>query len=259
MEDTLIYASIANGYRSGGFSLGSLSTVLFDPEFTTNYEIGWKQGWMNNRFRTNTTFYYYDMKDQQVTVRIGNAPFTTNADVSEMYGAELEAQGYVFENLLMGITYSFTAAEYTEYTSFDQTRPNEGIDEDGDGTPDGVFDLSGKQMQNVPRNRFSVIATYTIPTDIGEFALSANYYWIDELWTRPYQTWREYTKPWDIVNARVMWNSPAFTWRITAYVDNVFDSAQRIGTGIGGPYQGYKRYGSVNPPREYGIELSFKW
>ena len=67
--DFMTYAGITRGYRSGGFNTTFLSMedMSFGPEYSWNYEVGFKSSWLNNRLNFNTSLFYIDLDDQQVT------------------------------------------------------------------------------------------------------------------------------------------------------------------------------------------------
>ena len=59
-DDHMVYGSISNGYKSGGFRLGTLSdNPYFDEETVLAYEIGYK-GTFNDTLQINAAAYFYD-------------------------------------------------------------------------------------------------------------------------------------------------------------------------------------------------------
>ena len=74
------YASVARGYMPGGFNFhvttGSGEDATFDPQQSTNYEIGIKGGW--DRARLAAALFYMDIEDIQIykfdeIITVGNA------------------------------------------------------------------------------------------------------------------------------------------------------------------------------------------
>ena len=67
MDDILIYASYAEGYKAGGFnSVGDRNDdPPFDPEQVTNYEIGIKSTWFDNTLRLNAALFDYEYDNLQ--------------------------------------------------------------------------------------------------------------------------------------------------------------------------------------------------
>lgn len=87
---------ITQGYRSGGISLNPVnpakSTVEYDPEYVTNYELSLRSQWLNKRLTANANIYYMDWKDQQVQVIGSNVydRYIVNSGSSSLKGAELD-------------------------------------------------------------------------------------------------------------------------------------------------------------------------
>ena len=100
--DNLLYASVATGYKAGGFNVGlppmnpgDLPNT-FDPEDMTAYTIGSKNAFAGDRVRLNAEVWYWNYRDvQQVQFGFVNpvpafALVTYNAAKQESYGAELD-------------------------------------------------------------------------------------------------------------------------------------------------------------------------
>lgn len=108
-NDQLVALTIQRSYRAGGVSdntfaaatPGAVSTLDFDPEFTTNYEVAYRGSFYDDTLRIAANAFYTRWTDQQVTQqgRISGDPNNTldrdvvNAGESEFYGAELSIEG----------------------------------------------------------------------------------------------------------------------------------------------------------------------
>jgi len=250
-DDSLIYASTNRGYKSGGFVLGTIQEMSFEPEFITAYEVGWKQLWLNDRFRTITALWFYDYEDKQVSARLANETRVYNAAEAESYGFEFESEGYIMENLVATLTYSYMSAEFKEYIAFDQAEPLE--------LTVAEMDRSGNTLTGSPEHKVAISGTYTIPTNIGDFSLYAIYFWQSEVYFRPFNTWRSRAKEWDRVDARLSWFSTDYKWRVGLYVKNIFETHGLYNITVGGPFEGFWRLAGVTPPMQCGIEISYKW
>ena len=76
-EDTLLYVSATNGFKSGGQSARATAVRLllpFGPERVWSYEAGVRSEFFDKRLRVNLTAFYADTKDAQG----GSAFVTTN-------------------------------------------------------------------------------------------------------------------------------------------------------------------------------------
>jgi len=67
--EQLAYATIARGYKAGGFNSASpAGTESFKKEFSWNYEAGFKASWLDNRLRANIAVFYARWNDMQLNV-----------------------------------------------------------------------------------------------------------------------------------------------------------------------------------------------
>lgn len=114
------YASVARGYRSGGFNHNapSAASVRFGPEYTWNYELGLKTSWFNDRLLVNLAGYYITLDNQQVTLVMpvgSSGTYVDNAGAGESRGLELETRIKVLPGLdLMG-GFSVNKATFSSY------------------------------------------------------------------------------------------------------------------------------------------------
>jgi outer membrane receptor protein involved in Fe transport len=108
-DDTLIYASYARGYKGGGTNPPRMDlnpdvvqyqplASEFDPEYVDAFEIGTKNSLLDGRLRLNTTAFYYDYKDYQVSQIVDRISLNENFD-ARSWGLELETIFQPTENL----------------------------------------------------------------------------------------------------------------------------------------------------------------
>jgi iron complex outermembrane receptor protein len=251
-DDTLLYVSVANGYKAGGFNLGTLTPdPSFDEETLLSYEIGYK-GTFNQVLRLNAAAYFYDYSDMQVRVpRLSdqNLPVQelTNAAESEVFGLELEATWLATENLALLFNYSYIDGEYTDFCCI--------VDRIGD--PDGeAKDLSGNPLIQAPENKFYLNASYSIPTaSMGEWVFSGSYAWVDERQYDVFNTPETRADSYYRLDGMVTWFSPSAAWRVILSGRNLTDeetytSLNRLnGTGALTAWP--------NAPRTYSLEVQF--
>lgn len=121
-EFALLYASYARGYRAGGFNPYTNETAYLNyrPEFTNNFEIGFKSEWFHNRLRVNAAVFYTHWKDQQQNLSL---PQNRVDNVGEMVstGAELELTGVVIKGLELSYNLGFVHTDYKRLLLPDET------------------------------------------------------------------------------------------------------------------------------------------
>ncbi len=94
VESSMLYASVANGFKSGGFFTAPGANT-FDPEKVVVYELGSKNRFLDNRLQLNGAVYRYDYDDYSVNVSVPGYGGTTgqgvfNAGRARVYGADAE-------------------------------------------------------------------------------------------------------------------------------------------------------------------------
>ncbi len=116
--DTMIYAGITRGYRSGGFNPGymDVSDQFFDAEYSWNYEFGVKASWLDHRLTTNLALFYITLEDQQVVQLLPSADTVIrNGGKARSWGFELETTAMLAKGLTLEAGIGYTHAVYTDY------------------------------------------------------------------------------------------------------------------------------------------------
>jgi iron complex outermembrane receptor protein len=251
-DDDLLYASISNGYKAGGFRLGSIQpTPSFDEETVLSYEIGYK-GTFNDVLRVNAAAYYYDYEDMQVLVpRLTdeNLPVeeVINAKKAVVKGFELEATWLATEFLSLMANYSYIDGEYDDFCCAVDTI----------GAPElGEQDLSGNSLTQAPENKIFFNANYYIPTDSwGDFVPSISYSWVDERQYDVFDTDVTRADDYYRVDAQISWYSPSDDIRVIASARNLteeetWSNLQRLNAN--GALNG-----QINEPRTWAVEVQY--
>ncbi|WP_198152639.1 TonB-dependent receptor [Tsuneonella dongtanensis] len=139
--NTMIYASIARGFKAGGYnSFASLFDTerTYEPETNWTYEVGAKTE-LAPRVTINGALFWMDWSNQQVIGLSTRAPsnnqFTTNAAQSRSRGLELEL-AYASHNGFSGnIGYALIDAEFLEFQDQDLAFVPIGTDVSGNRIP----------------------------------------------------------------------------------------------------------------------------
>lgn len=159
-DDVSLGFTYQRGYRAGGASFNSVrqEQFEFDPEFTNNYELAFRSQWLDKSLTVNANAYFVDYEDQQLVVALSNQPLDTetqNAGSSESYGAEVEVQALLFDNLDVFASVGYNQTEFKDFIS------------------NGV-QLAGNEFRNAPKWTGSVGGTYYFDNGIY-FGADASY------------------------------------------------------------------------------------
>jgi iron complex outermembrane receptor protein len=142
------YASVAQGYMPGGFNQLASSSVekdnTFDPQRSTNYEIGVKGEW--SRARLAAAIFYMDIKDIHFTRYNENEGVwvTGNADKAHSLGAELELTYFLTDSIELTAALGIIDAEYDDYNN-------------------GVVDWDGESIEDTPSHSAQIGIAYYHP------------------------------------------------------------------------------------------------
>lgn len=163
-----VYASVAKGYKAGGFNTQMFSDVLqqrirgmmglselydvdevvtYKPEKSWNYELGAHITDRAGRYSAGLSVFYVDCRDQQLTVfpdGTTTGRIMTNAGKTRSCGVELSASWRPIERLSLNASYGFTDARFVEYDN-------------------GKADYKNKFIPYAPQNTLFVGASYSIP------------------------------------------------------------------------------------------------
>jgi iron complex outermembrane receptor protein len=138
-RDLMAYARFASGYRAGGPNPNSTVFGLpphFDPDKTQNYEVGFKGDVLDHLLSFDTSLYYIDWKNIQLTVIApgGVIGYYTNASRAKSEGVELAVESRPLKGLTVAAWIAWNEAVLTE--GFPATSQNAGVA--GDRLPDSA-------------------------------------------------------------------------------------------------------------------------
>ena len=265
-SSAMVYASVARGYKGpainnlGGSGFGA--DYIVDAEIPTNYEVGIKSEWFDERLRANATVYYTEFEDFQASAQVpGKLPpefFLTNSGSLETQGVEIELLGLISENLLVSSAIAYTDAVFKEYES---SPCYEGQTE-AQGCSDGAQDLSGADLPNSPDWTVNFSADYTIPFTDFDFDgfVRADYFWTDDTIYGVDQNPEHVIDSYDILDLYAGIRSKDGRYSAQVFVKNAMDDYY-INT-IGGQQiigvvtaQAY----NYDYKRRFGLQLSMKF
>ena len=120
-DNTLVYASFSQGYRSGAingqaFSDGLAEITAADPEEVDSYEAGIKSELLDGNLIINTAIFHYNYKNQQFLIAEGGGFLfpLRNAPESTVDGFEVDMQLQATDSLSFTAGLGFLDAQYEE-------------------------------------------------------------------------------------------------------------------------------------------------
>ena len=155
---SLVYASITQGYKAGGFNIdGSLPVDLreFDSETLWNIEFGQKARFFDERFSVRAAVFYMQRDDIQISTSttrpidpndpnspVEFIPYTGNAAEGFNRGVEVELEYFANDQLTLFANLGYLDTEFEDY-----------IDNSG-------RDLDGREQAHAPSYQYFAGAIY---------------------------------------------------------------------------------------------------
>ncbi len=236
-EEAMVYATYSEGFRPGGINRrGTLPP--YEADWLTNYELGWKSTWFDNRLRFNGAVFSQEWDDFQFAL-LGAQGLTeiNNAGAAQIDGIEMDVSWAVTDRLGISAGFAFLDSELTEnYCGFvndkgnPETRPNcPGLDEDGNPTTSDPQARKGTTLPVTPELKANATVRYEFPVATFDSYVQGSVIYSDE----------RRTDLRDVENA-IIGNMPSYTiadfaagfgkddWRLELFVSNVFDELAQV-------------------------------
>lgn len=252
-DEALVYASVATGFKSGGFtgtaSTAAVATSPFDPEQATSYEIGVKAE-LFDRVRLNLATFYTEYEDLQVTrffqpVGTTFGQFITeNAGEARLEGVEVEISAHPFDALEIGATYAYLDARYTRFTGLPSTI----------GT--GAFD--DNRLRQAPEHTGSAYAVYTYTMQSGaELSGGVDWSYRGLSYYDPDNNPITVIPSYELINGRLGYQSPDEHWNVSLWIKNADDEIYR--THVFSQRDGRVAFALMGEPRSYGLSVTYNY
>jgi iron complex outermembrane recepter protein len=216
----MTYASVATGYKSGGFngqSFSSYAAGSFDPEEMTSYELGLKGDFFEDSVRIELALYHHELDGRQRGTDIKDGPDDPTASPGvissdeETDGIELIATWNITDSLrVAGLT------SYRETDSVSEEYFNSA------GEPSG-----GEKTSSESNTEYTLKLDWTPEIPYGYLLLHMNYVFQEDPGpdenTAIYTTGKWYFQDKKLLNARLAWSNEADTIEVALWGNNLLD------------------------------------
>lgn len=288
-EDMMYYARVSTGYRPGGF-LGygtSQAPWDFESEELTNYEVGLKGLFFDNRVQFSGTYFFQDfsshwiyasrLKDEaEIALDPSGGPLTgevTAIEGTTIQGLEIEGAWRLHERFTVRGFYNYLDTSIGTYPAlYPFAVPGEPggwntipyTDAEGNDQVAWIFgsptprQFGGRQLPNQPKHKYSLTFAWDAPirADWGSLELLTimNYRskkFVEMLNLDAYAI-DPYTR-WDL---RANWSSADSAWGVALYVQNALDQAALH---MWSPREGAGQpWGTLVEPRRVGLQVTWQ-
>jgi iron complex outermembrane receptor protein len=232
-DNALIFGSITTGYKPGGFGSFNIEPGCpgvpfglcvadnsidrpgdFGPETVTSYEIGYKGTIMNGRTQIATTAFFYDYEDMQAIFSEGLRVVVDNVGQIDGTGVEAELNTALTDNFNLRLGASWLDSEATNVQAFCGN---------GEVVTGDINVCEGNSIPWAPEwTAFAVLNT-SFPVGNGEIFGNLAWSWEDDYrgdWPDPSVIFQKIEA---LNQTDIVLGYQTESWRISAYVENVFD------------------------------------
>jgi outer membrane receptor protein involved in Fe transport len=214
VDDVMLYAKAAKGFRSGGTNPDSERSDLVPPDYDAEelwaYEIGAKTN-LSTAVMANAGLYYNDWTNLQLVFITpdGLFPFTANAGAATAFGGEFELFAVITKGLSGSLNVAYADAEISEQV---------------ENAVGGVVAQEGNAIPLTPEWTYNVGLDYRMPiTAKMEGVLSASWAHRTPYYSGADNAEYQETEVYDQVGLNVGVTTGG--WGIDAYVENLLDDA----------------------------------
>lgn len=270
LDNGIAYVSYSDGFKSGGFngrSTAPNSLGPYDQEEVTTIEVGAKTTWMDQRLQLNVAAFTTDYTDKQEDVVFPDPTAVTvtvvqNASSATISGLEAELVAIPVDGLTLNASLGLLDAKYDKWVIPDLAG--------------NAVDKSGLDLRRAPEVTMQFGATYEMALGNGYLVLNSTYNWRDDYWvignssnTQPGNP--GFNPSYGILDASVSYETD--NWRVSLYGKNLADEHYWLHVlDVGASYAatsatdpspvyipGLWTFGTLSPPRTFGLEVDFKF
>ena len=274
-DDTLIFGSVATGYKPGGFGSfniegpgadcgvfglcvgvpGSERPGDFGPETVTSYEIGYKSTLFDGTTQTAITGFYYQYEDLQAIFSEGPRQIVDNIGEVDGWGIEAEVSAALGNFLTLRLGASWFDSEANDIQPF--CGAGEVLD-----PVRGANACEGNSIPWAPEYTAFAVLSGIYPMGGGEAFGTLSWSWEDD-----YRgDWPDESLIYQRIEALnqtdIVLGYRQESWSVSAYVENVFDQEWYDGNYADDPtdIQIYPQH-TFGParPRTAGVRLGYEF
>ena len=156
-DETMLYATWSEGYRPGGINRNPFLPD-YVSDFLTNYELGWKTRFANNRFQFNGAVFLEEWDDVQISFQgLNGITQVDNGPTAEVKGVEAQFDWLATDNFRLGLSAAYYDSELKDPYCDDLN--NSGACEPGEN----INAPAGTALPLTPDFKGNLIGRYTFP------------------------------------------------------------------------------------------------
>jgi len=259
--DMMVYATYAEGFKSGGFDSGkrtpsaTVEEAGFDPEEVESIDVGAKMAWGDARI--NLALFRSEFSELQVSAWNGTAFVVSNAAEAVTQGLKVDGEWLMSDRFKLGFAFAYLDSEFDRYTAATCSAPQQTAFAQETGMAPGSCqqDLSGRPLQFAPDWAGNLNLSYFHPLS-NSLELTAN---VDVNFTDDYDTALDLDETarqdaFSKVNFRVGLADVDGSWSVALIAKNITN--EKTTTWVNDtPFARGSYFGFIDPPRTVGVQF----
>ncbi|MBB5985093.1 iron complex outermembrane receptor protein [Sphingobium sp. B1D3A] len=269
--DSMLYASVATGFKSGGQSNADIDP--YKPEEVTAYTLGAKNRFFNRLVQFNAELFYMDYRDRQenfTSLDRGGAQVSSlfNAGKAVAKGASIDLTLFPTRNDQFRVAVEYVDSEYKEFSYRNYRAANPSARTSCDVTPVAggttqigfwTIDCTGFQLPRTPT--WSGTVSYTHTFDLANGAaieFSPDMSFASSRWLAAEFVENARADAYALFNASLTYRAPDNGYSVQFFVRNIGNEAVYTGTQ---QYPFINNYNGqdIAPPRTYGARFRVRF
>lgn len=253
-----LYASYTRGYKAALLDVGGGGGNFVKPEKVDAFEVGFKYDAPGLSLETSA--FYYDYQDLQVSLfRTGQAQII-NAATSEIKGVDGQVRFDLSDNLQINAGAAWVHARYKRFQDAPIYEPCVPIlGPEACGAFGATFlitptNLRNVTMQRTPEFTGNIGGLYRTDLAGGELLLSGNLFYSSKFYFGPSGV-QFPQKAYEVLSLRAQWTDPSDTYRIALWGDNLTDKKYKTQVQYNQPGMGV----NWSKPITFGVEVGAKF
>ncbi|QKX03871.1 TonB-dependent receptor [Aquimarina sp. TRL1] len=246
-KEMTLYASYTKGFRAGGINglnVPEIDKETYDPEYSDNYEVGYKARLVNKKIYVSATSFLINWKDLQFSNLVAPLTFAIeNVGDARSMGIELEASAIPVKGWQLDVSLGYNDTEYQDFLlrRIDPVTFVE-IEEQ----------LEGNRLSNAPKTTLFIASQYTFPINRKNLTLRGEFRNIGTYYTDIQNTLEQ--ENYSLFNARLSYESNELD--IAVWGQNLFDKRY---IAYGTPDTSFGRSTNMAAPGSIGITCRYKF
>ena len=265
--ESMLYATVSSGYKTGGVNFGSTQNPRFDEETVITYEVGSKSTLLDGALQLNGSVFFNDYSDLQNDGLVaeleldengqprsdsaGNLVAATiqvvdNVSDVEMYGAEVEWIWQATPALRVDGAFAMLETEIQKGTIADESLT---------GAAAVQVDVSGNKMRKAPDSSFRLGVEHTFRFPWGDLVPRLDFYWEDDVHHDLINREYDLQESWTRTDVGITYHSTDDKLLVQLWARNLEDDDIRANirqTVVGA-------LSSIMPPRTYGVRVGYQF